>query len=277
MRAHNVLWPSWRNSPPDLQALSPKALKARIDRRIDDAVGTFKGKVAVWDVVNEPFDNHDFFDRLGVAPVPEMAVWFRRAHAIDPKPILVLNDYPPLDGGAKDNPHLESFYRNLAGLKAAGAPLEGIGFQCHIGGDPIPPARVLSGLDRFANLALPIEITEFDIDSADRAFQVRYMKDFLVAVFSHPSVTGFTQWGFWADRHWLPDGALYGPDWTLRPHGKAYLDLVKGAWWTRAQGRTAKNGEFRVRGFLGDYEVTVNGRKAKVTLSKDGRTLVVGV
>lgn len=277
VRAHNVIWPSWRNSPPDLQGLSPKALKGRIDRRIVDAVTAMKGKVAVWDVVNEPYDNHDFFDRLGVAPVPEMATWFRKVKALDPKPTLVLNDYPPLDGGAKDNPHLESFYRNLAGLKASGAPLEAIGFQCHIGGDPIPPARVLSGLDRFAKLGLPIEITEFDINSGDRPFQARYMRDFLIAAFSHPSVTGFTQWGFWANRHWLPDGALYGPDWTLRPHGKAYLELVKRAWRTNVVGRTAKNGEFRVRGFLGDYEVTVNGRKAKVTLFKEGRTLIVSV
>ena len=275
VRAHNLVWPSWRNSPSDLEALSPEALKARIDRRIDDAMGTFKGKVEVWDVVNEPFDNHDVFDRLGVGPVPEMAKWFRKANAIDAKPILVLNDYPPLDGGAKDNPHLESFYNNLSGLKAAGAPLEGIGFQCHIGGDPIPPERVLSGLDRFSKLALPIEITEFDINSADRPFQARYMRDFLVAVFSHPSVTGFTQWGFWANRHWLPDGALYGSDWTLRPHGKAYLDLVTRAWRTEVQGRTAKDGTYRTRGFLGDYDVIVNGKRTKTSLSKAGRSLTV--
>ena len=277
VRAHNLIWSSWRNSPPDLEGLSEEALKRRIDDRIQTAMTLYRGKVAVWDVVNEPFDNHDVFDKLGVAPVPEMATWFRKAHRIDPKPTLVLNDYPPLDGGAKDNPHLESLYRNLAGLKAAGAPIGGIGFQCHIGGDPIPPARVLSGLDRFAKLGLPIEITEFDINSGDRPFQARYMRDFLIAAFSHPSVTGFTQWGFWTNRHWLPDGALYGPDWSLRPHGKAYLDLVNHAWRTNVVGRTAKNGEFRVRGFLGDYEVTVNGRKAKVTLFKEGRTLIVGV
>ena len=38
-----------------------------------DVVGAVKGKVAVWDVVNEPFDNYDFFDRLGEEPVAAMA------------------------------------------------------------------------------------------------------------------------------------------------------------------------------------------------------------
>ncbi|CAN5393380.1 hypothetical protein BH11ARM2_BH11ARM2_10390 [soil metagenome] len=262
VRAHNVVWPSWRNSPPDLQTLSGDALRARIDRHIDDVVGAMKGKVDVWDVVNEPFDNHDVFDRLQTDPVAMMAGWFRRVKAIDPKPVLMLNDYPPLDGGATGNPHLESFYKNLAGLKASGAPLEGIGFQAHIGGEPIPPVRVLAGLDRFAKFGLPIEISEFDINSQDRDYQARYMRDFLTAVFSHPSVGGFTQWGFWANRHWLPDAALFDADWKLRPHGKVYLDLIDRQWHTKAMGKTGPDGTYRFRGFYGDY---------RVSAQKDGR------
>ena len=282
VRAHNVVWPSWRNSPRDLPGLSAPALRRRVEARIDDVVTAVRGKVAVWDVVNEPFDNHDVFDRLAPERAVEtMAGWFRRVKAIDPKPRLVLNDYPPLDGAAVDNAHLESFYRNLAGLKALGAPVEGIGFQCHVGGDPIPPVRLRSGLDRFARLGLPIEVTEFDIDTQDRAYQERYMRDFLIAVFSHPSVDGFTQWGFTPRHHWLPEAALFNADWSLRPHGKAYYDLV-GSWRTDAKGQTGASGTFKARGFTGDYEVTIQapGRPARTlrtSLSAQGRVTVVQV
>ena len=261
LRAHNVVWPSWRNSPDGLRDLSPAALRKRVDDHIDEVVTSLKGWADLWDVVNEPFDNHDILDRLSPGDrVGLMAEWFQRARRNDPKARLVLNDYPPLDGAATSNAHLNDFYKNLAALKASGAPLGGIGFQAHVGGEAVPPERVLSGLDRFAKLGLPIEITEFDINTQDREFQARYMRDFLIAAFSHPSVSGFTQWGFWSGRHWLPDAALFGPDWSLRPHGKVYLDLVKKAWWTQAQGRTGKDGTYRTRGFYGDYDVTVNGK-----------------
>jgi GH35 family endo-1,4-beta-xylanase len=269
-----VVWPSWRNSPPDLPGLSNDVLRTRIDRHLDEVVTAMKGKVDVWDVVNEPFDNHDVFDRLG-DPVGLMAGWFRRVKAIDPKPTLVLNDYPPLDGTLKDNAHLESFYRYLAALKATGAPLEGIGFQGHIGGNPIPPEAMLAGLDRFGRLGLPIEITELDVNMQDRPLQARYLRDFLIAAFSHPRVSGITQWGFWANRHWLPDGALFGPDWSLRPHGKAYLDLVRKTWWTDSAGRTGADGTYRTRGFYGDYDVTANGQRVRVKLAPGAKPITI--
>jgi GH35 family endo-1,4-beta-xylanase len=275
IRAHNVVWPSWRNSPKDLADLSNDALRKRIDDHIREEVTTLKGKVDLWDVINEPFDNHEVMDKLGE---DEMVSWFRQVKAIDDKPLLVLNDYAPLDGAATHSDHLNSFYRHIEQLQQKGAPIEGIGFQAHIGGDPIPPERVLSGLDRFSKFGLPIEITEFDINTQDREFQTNYTRDFLTAIFSHPAVAGFTQWGFWSKRHWLPDGAIYGPDWSLRPHGKAYFDLVEKTWWTDARGKTDASGRFNFRGFYGDYDIIVGGRKiSSISLRPSEKKLSVTV
>jgi len=135
--------------------------------------------------------------------------------------------------------------------------LNGLGFQCHFGSTPIPPARILSGLDRFGRLGLPIAITEFDMDTTDENLQARYMRDFLTAAFSHPSVESIVIWGFWEGRHWLPNAALYRKDWTLKPNGRVWRDLVKHAWWTNADGRTHADGAFRTRAFYGDYQITV--------------------
>ncbi len=269
VRGHNLVWPSYRNSPDDLKSIGND--KARLAKRVDDhitaEVTALKGKVVEWDVVNEPFDNHDIQDILG----EEVLVhWFRLTKSLDPEPRLTLNDYPPLDGSATTNAHLNHFYKTLTRLKAQGAPLEGIGFQGHFGGTMIPPTRVLAGLDRFGKLGLPISITEFDMNTTDEAIQAAYMRDFMTATFSHPSVDAIIMWGFWEGAHWLPDAALFRRDWSIRPHGVVFQDLTTKTWWTNISGMTDGKGSYTGRGFYGDYQITVTppGGTAKTIPAK---------
>jgi hypothetical protein len=51
----------------------------------------------------------------------------------------------------------------------------------------------------------------------------------------------------------------------LKPAGKVYVDLVKNQWWTNESVRTDVRGVGSVRGFLGDYEITVTGGGKAVT------------
>ncbi len=278
VRGHTLVWPSWRRLPMDLPGLKEDkaALSKRIDDHIRQEVTDMRGKVVDWDVVNEPFANHDLMDILGR---DAMVHWFKLARQYDPGAVLYLNDYPPLNGAAKTNEHLNHFYETAEFLKKSGAPIGGIGFQGHFGSGVIPPENVLSGLDRFAKLGLPIAITEFDINTTDEEMQAAYTRDFLTAAFSHPSVSSILMWGFWEGRHWLPDAALITRDWRVKPNGKAWLDLVKGTWWTRAEGRTAADGRFKTRGFYGDYTITVRAGGVTTTvpakLVKNGKPIVV--
>lgn len=281
VRGHTLVWPAWRWLPRDLPGLknNKAALKKRIEDHIKSEAGALRGQLVAWDVVNEPFRNHDLMDILGDSA---MIDWFRLARATDSAPQLFLNDYPPLDGEAVgSNPHLDNFAKNIEFLKNNGAPISGIGFQCHFGGSPIPPARLLSGLDVFSRFGLPITATEFDINTTDEALQADYLRDFMTALFSHPSVDGIMMWGFWEGRHWLPDAALWRKDWTLKPSGQAWLDLVTKTWWTSADGRTDQIGAFAARGFLGDYEITVTaGGRTKImpaTLAAGGTTVRVAL
>lgn len=265
VRGHNLIWPSWRNSPGDLKNLAgdKAALGQRVRDHITNEAAAMRGQLVEWDVINEPFDNHDVTDVLGRDSLKE---WFRLARAADPKPMLFLNDYPPLDGAAVGNVHLNAFEQNIRFLKEGGAPIGGIGFQGHFGGSLIPPARVVSGLDRFGKFGLPIAITEFDVNTNDEQLQADYLRDFFTAAFSHPAVNSIIMWGFWEGRHWLPDAALYRRDWTLKPNGQAYRDLVFKDWWTNSDGKTSAKGTYTARGFLGDYDVIIEaaGKKTSV-------------
>ena len=280
VRGHNLVWPSWQYLPSDVQQLSatPDALRSRIKSHIAEESGATKGQLVEWDVLNEPWTNTSLQQVLGEQ---EMAAWFQVAANADPTAILYVNDYSILSAGGLDKGHQDGYYNIIRKLIDWGAPLGGIGMQGHFGAQLTPPPRVWQILDRFAQFGRAIQITEFDIDIGDEEVQGAYMRDFMTAVFAHPSVSGFMMWGFWEGRHWKPRAAMLRKDWSLKPNGAAYLDLVYGEWWTDVRGKTGDNGDFAVRGFKGSYLVEVTSAGVTQTvpakLDRNGLQLVVTV
>jgi hypothetical protein len=158
-------------------------------------------------------------------------------------------------------------------LRAAGAPIDVMGIQGHVGRQVRNPEDVLSDLDLLSAPGLELQITEFDINTPDEELQADYTRDFLIALYSHPSVTGFTKWGFWQRRHWKPDAAMFRADWSEKPNAKVWRDLVRGERLTRAEGTTDSAGHLATRGHLGQYEFTVT---AGTKLAKQMRSLTKG-
>lgn len=277
-RGHNLIWPGWRWMPRTASDLGHAGLRAAIDSHLADVVSMMKPiGFDTYDVVNEPRANHDVQDILG----PEcVAQWFARVHTLDPHPALGLNEYDIVAGGGNTRKELDLYTKQIRSLLDVNAPIGVIGVQCHMGEDLTPPQKVLDILDRLAALQLPIHATEFDIAIDDEQTQADYMRDFLIAFFSHPATTSLTQWGFWEGRHWIPRAALFDKDWKVRPCGQAYIDWVLGKWWSDETHATDRNGYSRMRVFLGDYEVTVScpgGRTftRPAHVARDGTTQVL--
>jgi GH35 family endo-1,4-beta-xylanase len=272
VRGHNLVWPSWNNT--NVKAAQdakndPAALEKVILDHIAETTAALRGRVVDWDVINETFTNHDFMDILGR---PAMADWFKAARAGDPNAKLFINDFNIIEGD--DKPHQDDYAATIQYLIDQGAPFDGIGLQSHFPARMTPMDELLKRLDRFAAFGRELEITEFDINTLDEITQADYTRDFMTAVFSLPSVHAFTMWGFWEGSHWRPQGAMFRRDWSIKPNGEAYKDLVFHRWWTNADGKTGSQGTFATRGFLGDYEVTATaGGKSqtlRATLPKDG-------
>jgi len=270
VRGHVLVWPGKQNLPRHVNDLLPKpgALSASILDHITDEASALRGRLAEWDVVNEPFTNFDVQTALsgvGREAAPDyierhattLAPFFRAAREADPGAKLDINDYSILETGGKDAAHQEHYERTIRALLAEGAPLQGIGIQGHFSEDLTPIPRLWEILDRFGSFGLPIQITEFDVNVADETVQADYTRDFLTAMFAHESIIGVLVWGFWEKRHWIPNAAFYRADWTLRPAGRAWLDLVQNRWRTDAEGITDAQGRWTVRGFHGDYEITL--------------------
>lgn len=256
VRGHNLIWPGWRNMPADVQSLTNdiSALRARIDAHITDTATALRGRLVEWDVINEPYSNHDVMDWLGDA---EMISWFQLAHAADPEAKLYLNDYGMLTVNSTNASHQNYNLSLLQYLLANGAPVNGLGLQSHFGSALTPPPRLMQILDRFTVLPVDLQSTEFDIDTTDEAVQGDYLRDFMTALFSHPRVVGIVMWGFWEGRDWRTNAALYRRDWSAKPNGLAWEDLVLRQWWTETSGTADNAGRFTMRGFKGDYEVRV--------------------
>ena len=253
VRGHNLIWPSWKWLPKPLRQFEshPAELRVRTHLRVAQAVGRHRGKLVHWDVVNEPYSERDLMDILGDDVMVE---WFQLAKQADPACQMYLNDYGIFDGGS-DSPHRKHFYETIGWLKERGAPIDGVGIQSHFGALPAPPERILAVLDQFSPFGLPIESTELSLNMLDRELQADFMRDYLIALFSHPNVHGVMLWGFWEGRHWRPDAALFEKDWTPRPAARAWIDLVHKEWKTDVTATTDGDGLARVRGFRGKYDV----------------------
>jgi len=170
----------------------------------------------------------------------------------------------------------EPYERVIRYLIDHAAPPDGIGFMGHFDQVSLtPPEEFLEVFDRFARLIPRLQITELDVDVGDdEILQAEYMRDVMTAAFSHVACRGIVLWGFWENSHWKRDAALYRRDWSPKPSGRMWEDLVFREWWTNAEGKSDRNGLYELRGFLGQYEVQVTLRdrsaKAGVSLPKEG-------
>ncbi|MFA9388855.1 MAG: endo-1,4-beta-xylanase [Prolixibacteraceae bacterium] len=271
VRAHTIVWPSWNQTPEWLENLKsdPVALRAAIDKHIEEVTQLTAGQVVDWDVINEPFKERDVMEILGNEV---MADWFKRVRNNDPKAKLFLNEYGIVSGGGNNTEKQDFYYDLINFIDDNGGQVDGIGIQGHFGSQLTSIVKVYSILDRYADLGKEIKITEHDIDISQREVQAMYTRDFLTICFSHESVKSFMFWGFWVYQHWKPDAAMIGPNWEPRPHGEKYIDLVFNQWWTKETTHsTDASGKTSFEGFLGEYSYTIksNGEERSGTFAID--------
>jgi endo-1,4-beta-xylanase len=170
VRGHTLVWsrlnglPRWLD---DVLAASDRpweALSRLLAAHIDATVRRYAGSIEQWDVVNEPlaFPGHELDpDNIFLAMGGESALVdaFRLAAAADPEARLYLNEI----GLEEDAERFEAFVALVERLRAAGAPVHGVGLQGHFFKGPPDAAALKARLDRLATLGFDIEITELDL------------------------------------------------------------------------------------------------------------------
>lgn len=171
---------------------------------INTVVGRYKGKVAQWDVVNEPMSEEDheytsesrglrkqmWFDALGEEYI-DLA--FKTAHAADPSAKLFLNDF----GLAEDNIRWLGLIDLVKRLQTRGVPVHGIGFESHVyhKKDSIDPVILKKHIQELAALGLESRISEIDVLGDEEDHQAKQYADVLRVCLSEPSCTSYGTWG----------------------------------------------------------------------------------
>lgn len=287
--AMGVEWPE--NGVTDPEA-DPEHVRRRTTEHVPAIVehyadfGEYGSAVDEWEVVNEQLHQPGFVEAIhgeDVEPTeaPVLAEWYRLAREAAPEGVsLAVNDYNVLAGpyeGTRD-----AYEDQLRFLAASDVDLGGVGMQCHFAANErLHPDEILAGLDRYAEYADGLRVTEFDTYQGnwrDAEQQADYLEQFLVTAFSHEAVEDFLLWGFWDERHWGDDAPLFESDWSEKPAHDVWTNLVFEEWWTSESGSTTADGTFTVDAFEGDHEVTVGGGASETvttTVAGEGATVEV--
>src|SRR6185369_16820696 len=145
---------------------SREELLQRMHEHIHTVVGRYKGKIKVWDVVNEAIAdgpgtnvlrNSLWLEIIGPDFITQA---FQYAHEADPDAILRYNDY-----GLENQAKRRKLVTLIKSLQAQKVPVHAIGSQTHVNVSA-SFETIDQSLAEMATLGLPIHITELDVNSA---------------------------------------------------------------------------------------------------------------
>ena len=245
LRAHTLLWHRIQNAPwlkAELAAAPDPAARLRelIAERVTKVVGRYRGKIEVWDVINEPlaifgagYDTEDtavtpkniFYTTLGEGYIADA---FRLARKADPKAKLFLNEI--LWDSRIGDPKSDALLALVARLKRARVPIDGVGIQAHamLGTSspwfPSTTASLKRYIDALGKLGVKVEITELDVrlpllagQPNPLAAQAAVYRRVACACAQARACTGLTVWGVRDSDSWLDSYSLTSATAPNRP------------------------------------------------------------
>ncbi|KAF9625629.1 hypothetical protein IFM89_024910, partial [Coptis chinensis] len=153
-RPNHYLW---------VKDLAPKKLEEAAARKIKSVVLRYKGEVIAWDVDNENLHFSFFEERIGHNA---SAVFFYKAHELDPEAITFMNDYNTIEFSNDILASLDKYIQKIRQIQAFWGNkdiTEGIGLRSHFSsGQPNLPYMKAS-LDKLASTGLPIWLADVDV------------------------------------------------------------------------------------------------------------------
>jgi endo-1,4-beta-xylanase len=167
---HCLVWhsqtPRWVFQNDAGEPLTRDALLARMRDHIMTVVGRYKDRIGGWDVVNEALNEDGTMRQSPWSKIigdDFLLKAFQFAHEADPKAELYYNDY-----NLENEPKRKGAVELIRKLKAAGAPITGIGLQDHNKMDWPTAKQESDTIEAFAALGMRVNISELDVDILPR-------------------------------------------------------------------------------------------------------------
>jgi len=283
-KGHPLAWSKSEGTPEWILELPEDLAETLLYARIAGNVAGFKGKIDIWDVVNEPVnmvpwrvalkekENNNRGRYTSATPIADLADWieptYKVAYKANPQGHFVLNEYNTFAIPETR----ERFGALITELLERGTPVSGIGLQAH---EPrqmwYSPEQVWSTLDKYSEFGLPLHITEFTPATSGKEItggwregvwteetQAEFAEQMYRLCFGHPAVVSFNWWGL-SDRYsWMPDGGLLDENYRPKPVYHMLDRLINEEWTTPDILTSADtDGMVTFRGFHGTYDVVV--------------------
>lgn len=167
---HCLIWhgqtPRWVFQGEGTNAVTREALLERMREHIHTVVGRYKGRIKAWDVVNEALNEDGSLRRspwCRLVGEDYIAKAFEYAHEADPAAELRYNDY-----AIENEPKRNGVIALVKKLQAQKVPIGGLGSQTHANLTWPGPELLDRALTAFAQLGIPLSITELDVNAAQR-------------------------------------------------------------------------------------------------------------
>lgn len=176
VHGHTLVWFDELEMPDWLKEAPTTEIEAIMNEHIDTVVGRYKGKIKLWDVVNEAMGDdgilrqgHKWVEAMGDDYIRKA---FVRAHAADPTAILRYNEYDIETNQAK----FDGVKKLLLTLKEQGAPVHALGWQMHVKPGSFDPTTLLTRMNEIADLGFDNYVTELDVELPKNAIASDYEK-----------------------------------------------------------------------------------------------------
>jgi len=232
LRGHNFVWhrqlPWWFG-----EQVTRKNARQVLVEHIEKVGGRYAGKIHSWDVVNEAvlvedglpggmrdspwqrlLGGENFGSGAGMTTVPEyVELAFRTARRVDPKALLIYNEYGIEGENAWSAKKREAVLELLRVMQVKGVPVDGLGVQSHVtagAGDVYGPGLVAM-IAEVRKMGLKVLVTEMDVN--DRALGpdvavrdaavAEVYGSYLKTVLADPAMIAVLTWGITDKYTWL--------------------------------------------------------------------------
>ena len=254
VRGHTLVW--HQQNPPWLTqgGFTAEQLATLLETHIKTVVGHYRGKVFAWDVANEAFDEDRpgqlrdtiWYDQPGIGLAANGTAYLERcfgwAHEADVQALLFYNDAEAEALGPKS----DGIYAMVQDFRKRGVPIDGVGFEMHIGNLRADVASISANIARFTALGVQVHITEMDValpvdangnaSGQDLQRQADIYGQIVSACRSHPGCNAFQTWGFTDKYSWIGwhsngtegAGLLFDRDYRPKPAYRAVRDALAG-------------------------------------------------
>ena len=305
VHAHALIYLNDYVTPAYLKTKNFTALNASVYSHVYNLVNVYKDRIHIWNVVNEANSKWAAMGLTRAQMTQLIRTGTKAIKDADPKGQILVNNPNDWFGQSSSLGYLIDNYDNYTLsikdyvnlLDQQGIPIDILGQQMYDGGYSsfllkagIGPGMAVPTFDlsfdsymfdQLAKFNKSIAMSELSVSGMwnnswkdagywhakwNQSVQAEFLREFYTIAFSKQKMTSLTWWDLDDNTSFLDGGALFDDHMRPKPVFYAMKDLIAG-WTTNGNATTDASGHAAMRGFGGNYTMTVTWKNYTKTIT----------